>query len=107
MTIPKRTLRGLQDIHPLAGTVDQAATPYRVYMRLSCLEMEKFRRGKERICAMHRVHSIDARSREIEAEKAQLLEILGERRSGKPSKRPAAEDGAVSDPKEKTFKIRY
>ena len=38
-------------------------------MRISCLEMEKERRGKERQSAVKRVKEISARFREIEAEK--------------------------------------
>jgi len=51
--------------------------PYRAYMKISCLEMEKARRGSERESAMHRVRIIDERFREIEAEKAALLKALG------------------------------
>ena len=60
MPIPKKNMRGLQDIRTLSGNVDQTVIPYKAYMRLSCLEMEKFRRGKERESAMHRVNNIDA-----------------------------------------------
>jgi hypothetical protein len=97
----------LQDIRTLAGTVDQVATPYRAYMRLSCLEMEKFRRGKERESAMHRVNNIDARFAEIEAEKASLLQVLGERGAGRRARRSAEEDKPASARCDKGFKIRY
>ena len=77
MTIPKRNLRSLQDIPTLSGRVDQVSEPYRAYMRISCLEMEKVRRGKERESAMHRVNNIEERFREIEKEKALLLKRVG------------------------------
>jgi hypothetical protein len=72
----KGLLRGLQDIRTLSGRVDQATLPYKDYMKISCLEMEKFRRGKERESAMVRVRNIDARMREIEAEKNALMQEL-------------------------------
>jgi len=107
MAIPKKTVRGLQDIRTLAGMVDQAATPYRAFMRLSCLEMEKFRRGKERESAMHRVNNIDARFAEIEAEKASLLHVVGERGASRRARRAAEEDKPAPARCDKGFKIRY
>ena len=53
MGIPKRAVRGLQDIRTLSGSVDQSTIPYRAYMKVSCLEMEKLRRQQERASAMH------------------------------------------------------
>ncbi|MCF8050316.1 MAG: hypothetical protein K9L59_03700 [Desulfobacterales bacterium] len=46
-------------------------------MKITALEMEKARRGKERESAMRRVREIDARFQEIEAEKNNLLQGLG------------------------------
>ena len=82
MALLKKNIRGLQDIRTLAGRVDQAAVPYKAYMKLSVLEMEKFRRGEERVSALQRVENIDTRFKEIEKEKAGLLEVLKFR--GKP-----------------------
>lgn len=76
MALLKKNVRGLQDIRTLAGRVDQAAVPYKAYMKLSVLEMEKFRRGEEKASALHRVKNIDTRFQEIEKEKAGLLEVL-------------------------------
>lgn len=87
MAIPKRNIRGLQDIHTFSGSADQKFLPHKAYMKISCLEMEKFRRGKERESAAHRVKNIDARFREIEAEKDVLLRSLGERDGGAPDAR--------------------
>ncbi len=47
-------------------------------MKLSCLEMEKFRLGKEKNSALNRVKNIDARFRNIEAEKAAISLALNE-----------------------------
>ncbi len=74
----KRIMRRLQDIRTLSGRGDQASAPHQAYMKLSCLEMEKFRRGKEKNSALNRVKNIDARFRDIEAEKAAILLALNE-----------------------------
>lgn len=76
MALLKKNLRGIQDIRTLAGRVDQAAVPYKAYMKLSTLEMEKLRRGEEKASALQRVKNIDTRFQEIEKEKVVLLEVL-------------------------------
>jgi len=78
MAISKRNIRGLQDIPTLSGRVDQTSLPYKAYMKVACLEMEKVRRGKERESASFRVKNIDARVKEIEDEKASLLQAQAE-----------------------------
>lgn len=106
MAVPKRNMRGLQDIRTLSGRVGTVADePYRAYMRITCLEMEKARRSKEKESAMRRVNNIDARIAEIEAEKAELLGALGvQNKSDSPGrlrKKSAASQGSEG------FKIRY
>lgn len=46
--------------------------PHQLYMRMTCLEMERHRRSVERDAAMLRVQACDVRGREIDAE----LELL-------------------------------
>jgi len=58
----------------------RAAMPHQLYMRLTCLEMERHRRGIEREAAMTRVRACDDRSREIEAEMAEIKAELRRRR---------------------------
>jgi hypothetical protein len=82
MRSDKKIIRGVQDIRTLSGKIDKASIPYKEYMKISCLEMEKFRRGKERESAMHRVNTIDVRLRDIEVEKAALLQSLAEKDRG-------------------------
>jgi len=93
MAIPKSNIRGLQDIPTLSGRVDQTSLPYKAYMKVACLEMEKVRRGKERESASFRVKNIDARVEEIEDEKAALLQALAKLDKGRPT------DARDSDPK--------
>lgn len=70
MAIPRR---GLNSIRTLAGHVDQLRVPYRCYMHITCLEMEKERRGAERRSAMARVEAIDRRMAAIALEKEEAL----------------------------------
>ena len=69
MAIPKKNL---QDIRTHEGKPNRGL-PYKTYLRIGALEMERSRRGKERDSALKRVRSIEARFREIEAEKRMLL----------------------------------
>lgn len=71
-----RIIRGVSDIRTLTGRAHSSNIPYMRFMKLSCLEMEKLRRGKERASAMRRVNAIDVRFHEIEIEKASLLEEI-------------------------------
>ena len=70
MAIPTKTMR---DIRTLSGKVDRIANSYMAYMQITCLEMEKVRKGREKASALQRVENINARLRNIEAEKAALL----------------------------------
>ncbi len=76
MAISSRTLRGLQDIRTHSGRVREAILPHKAFMRLSCLEMEKFRRAKERESAITRVRNIEARFRDIDAEKTVIMNAM-------------------------------
>jgi hypothetical protein len=105
----KRILRGVQDIKTLSGRADEDAMPYKAYMKLSMLEMEKFRRGKEKQSALDRVERIDRRFRDIEAERQQIIATLeagGVRRRRPPSLKelpPTAAPRTATGP----FKIKY
>lgn len=68
--------KGLSNIRTISGRVHQTFTPYRAYMQISCLEMEKSRRLEERKNAATRIAEIDARLTDIEAEKSMLEEAL-------------------------------
>lgn len=106
----KSNTRGLRDIRTRSGRVDRSDVPYMAYMKISCLEMEKARRDKERFSASTRISNIDARLAEIEAEKGALLVRLGER-SQKAS--PRSKDAPNVSAEEATgknrrgFRIKY
>ena len=80
------SMRGLRNLRTLSGKVDQMSIPYRAYMQITCLEMEKARREAERRSAGQRIAEIDARMQEIETEKAEILKRLSEvERAGRPN----------------------
>ena len=68
--------KGLSNIRTISGRVHQTFTPYRAYMQISCLEMEKSRRLEERRNAAARIAEIDARLSDIESEKSRLESTL-------------------------------
>ena len=108
MAIPKRIVRGVENIRTQSGSVDPSYRPYKAYLRIACLEMERARRGKEKESAMHQVRIIDARSREIDTEKDQLLQELGGRGSDTHPLEPTEEEAGFSPcPGRGVFKIRY
>jgi hypothetical protein len=104
MAIPRR---GLRDIRTHSGKVDRVHVPYMAYMKITALEMEKARRGKERDSAGRRVAETDARLQEIEAEKGSLLQALAERDKDCPAGAPSVEP--KSKPRGRTvgLKLRY
>ncbi len=71
-------IRNVRDIRTYSGRVDAGGVPYLGYMKISCLEMEKARREKERNSALARIKNIDSRISDIDAEKKIILRKLGE-----------------------------
>ena len=102
-----RPIRGMKSIRTLGGKTGSTAAPYKAYMRLFTLELEKSRRKQERDSAAQRVQNIDARFREIEAEKAELLAAAGARRAGSPDPAPQSQANSVHRPSSGAFKVRY
>ena len=105
MAIPTK---GLTSIRTLSGRVDQVSLPYRSYMQITCLEMEKARRDMERRSASQRITLIDARLDEIEKAKQDLLRAVAASGQGTMPERlpgldlkPTLRRGAGG------FKIRY
>ncbi len=85
-------IRGLRDIRTYSGKVDVAGVPYLAFMKISCLEMEKARRGKERNSIFNRMRNIDSRISDIDAERDLLLKALGKLEESDAS-RTATNDG--------------
>lgn len=105
MSVPNR---GVRDIRTLTGRVDMVALPYRAYMRISCLEMERFRRDQERASSMRRMCVLNGRIREIETEKDALLQGLGERGANGPGGQRVAPPSAMRrSAGANGFKLKY
>jgi len=107
MALQKNT-RGIQDIHTLSGKVNQVNQSYRAYMKISSLEMEKARLGKEREKALYRVKNIEKRFSEIENEKTSILEGINDINNGNKSNNVEV-DMLKSNPRTRRagIKIRY
>jgi hypothetical protein len=98
--------RGLKDIRTLSGSGDGIAQPHKVHLKISCLELERLRRGNEREAARKRVEDIDGRMEEIDAEKKALLQLLPCAEGGGSGSRPA--EAPSSSPRGKRGrKFRY
>ena len=96
----------MRDIKTISGKVDRIANPYMAYMQITCLEMEKVRKEREKDSALKRLQDLDARLHEIERDKASLLRALAERGAARaatasPGGRPAF-NGSVAG-----LKLRY
>ena len=104
MAVPTK---GLTNIRTLSGRVDQVSLPYRSYMQITCLEMEKARRDMERKSASQRIATIDARLDEIEKAKQDLLQAVATRGQGMPGRLPGLDLKPAPRRSAGGFKIRY
>jgi hypothetical protein len=104
MAIPAK---GLNQLRTLSGRVDQLSLPYRSYMQITCLEMERARRNMERKSTSQRVASIDARIQEIEKAKLELLQAVDGSGRSTVSRLPGLELKPTPRCNTGGFKIRY
>ena len=104
MAIPRR---GLTNMRTLSGRVDQVTLPYRAYMQITCLEMERSRRDTERKAASKRVREIDARLGEIDKEQKELLRAVADPKKAGSSRLPGLELKPARPKSAGGFKIRY
>ena len=101
------TGRGLKNIRTLSSRVDSTALPYRGYMQITALEMEKARRCAERASAARRIADIDARLRELEKEKTELLAAVAAPGARPPGRMPGLELKPAAAKRAGGFRIRY
>ncbi|AIO69388.1 hypothetical protein [Burkholderia oklahomensis] len=73
MPIPRK---GLHDIRARRTSGTTAMPVHSMYMRISCIEMEKSRRDIERRAAQRRIDSVDSRLADLEREKARLYAAI-------------------------------
>jgi hypothetical protein len=104
--------KGIREIRSLSGRVDRVSLPYRAYLKISCLEMEKARRTREKESARESIARIDTRLEEIEAEKAALLRVLKDLaretdRENSASEMKETPEGGAGGLQAGGFKFRY
>jgi hypothetical protein len=104
MAIPTK---GVNQIRSLSGRVDQLSLPYRTYMQITCLEMEKARRGMERKSASQRIAQVDARLEQIEKAKQELLQAVTPAGQRVPGRLPGLDVRPAPRRSAGGFKIRY
>jgi hypothetical protein len=104
MAIPAK---GLNQLRTLSGRVDKLSLPYRSYMQITCLEMDRARRNMERKSASQRVAQIDARIQEIEKSKQELLLAVASAGLGTRTRLPGLELRPAPRCSTGGFKIRY
>jgi hypothetical protein len=97
MPNPTRIIRGVKDLRTRSGTPDQVVVPYKAYMAITALEMETFRREKERDNLMLRLANVKARLQTVESEKAALLQRLGKEAGPRPGRRPIKSSRPIRD----------
>jgi hypothetical protein len=73
MAISTRPPKTLSDIKTHSGRVSTNHEVYRDYFQVGALELERWRRTKEREAALARIAGIDSRIAEIDQEKEALL----------------------------------
>ncbi len=76
MPVQRKCLRSMKDIKTHAGSGGQTFYPHKAFMKISCLEMERAHRVKERESARLRIQAINDRLNEIEMEKNMLLDRI-------------------------------
>jgi hypothetical protein len=97
MPPPTRIIRGVKNIRTRSGTPDQVIVPYKAYMAITALEMEKFRRETERDNLMLRLKNVNARLQTVESEKGALLQRLGKEAGGRSFRRPIKSSRPIRD----------
>lgn len=77
MTIRTRPPRTISDIKTHSGRVSREHQTYRDFFQLGALELERWRREREREAASRRIAGIDSRIADIDKEKNALLTETG------------------------------
>jgi hypothetical protein len=107
MPLPNKTVRGLSSLRTHSGTAEGIILPYKAYMVVTTLEMEKFRREAERTKLLARFEFIKSRLQYIETEKAEILRRLGHNQGCPPIEAPKSKIGAVPMQTRGGFKMKY
>lgn len=76
MSVKERKIRGLRDIRTNVDRIDQFVAPYKGYLRIGSLEMERARKLVERGNLAERLRVIEERCRQLDAEKKLIMRII-------------------------------
>jgi len=98
-----RPPRSVSDIKTHSGTAKNKHETYRNYFQVGALELERWRREREREAATARINDIDNRISQIDKEKHQLLDDAIENAS----KPPAGEGSKTAAKKPAGLRIKY
>jgi hypothetical protein len=101
MAIRSRPPRSVSDIKTHSGSAKNKHETYRNYFQVGALELERWRREREREAASTRISDIDNRIADIDREKKLLLEDAAEVQSEKMDKPESVEK------KPSGLKIKY
>ena len=104
MAVPSR---GLKNIRTLSARAERGTLPYRAYMQITCLEMERVRRSSERDSAARRVAEIDLRMKEIDQAKKALLAAANSPGPLVSGRLPGIEVRPSTHKSSRGFRIRY
>ena len=89
MTIPRTAKKGLGSIRTNMDRAFRGMPVHKAYLKIGSIEMEKDRRMSEKRALLARLAELDARCRELDAEKLRLLVLSGQ---GKPVAATAGQD---------------
>jgi hypothetical protein len=103
VSIQIRPPRSVSDIKTHSGKAKNKHETYRNYFQVGALELERWRREREREAASTRINQIDSRIAEINKEKNHLLSEAAENASPVPGK----ETAKPAENKPSRLKIRY
>jgi len=107
MPPPGRIIRSVKDIKTRSGTPENTLVPYKAYMVITALEMEMFRREKERHNLKVRLESIERRLEAIKIEKNTLLKRLGNTPKRRAVGKVATASVHTREPVASGFKFEY
>ena len=105
--VPNKIVRSLNSIRSHSGTSEGTIVPYKAYVVVTTLEMEKFRRQAEHAKLLIRFEFIKSRLQFIETEKAAILHRLENSHRGPAIENPVPKLSVAPVPGRVGFKIKY
>lgn len=107
MPLRNKIVSSLSSIRTHSGTPNGSLLPYKAYMVVTTLEMERFRREAERAKLLTRFEFIKSRLQYIESEKAEILRRLAQDQSSPTIEKPRSPLSAAPVPTRAGFKMKY